>query len=115
MWPDDEFLFSRKHLKPECKEHKHFYLVDDQLWQYLHRKYGGIDLPRLSIETAPGIFEVEVRLRLLKIVSFPRVLYVKHIQTPMSVLISVKDTVKKLHVSACSHIVTLSDGKFSAC
>lgn len=53
------------------KEDVHFKVFDDATWCFLYNKYGGTDLPRLSIAVINGDsvdHVVEVNLRKFKIV-----------------------------------------------
>jgi hypothetical protein len=53
---DEPFLkhsndyFQNNHLKITLKEDEDYVILSDEAWQYLFKIYGGMDIPRLSIE-----------------------------------------------------------------
>ena len=55
------------HLKDGVKEDLHYKVVDETVWQFLFERYGGEDLPRLSIAVATNSIKddhlVEINLR----------------------------------------------------
>ena len=70
------------HLKEHLKKDEHFVLLNDLTWQFLYQRYGGTDLPRLSIadETSvDNIFDVEVNISRLSVMTYPKIRYISGI------------------------------------
>ena len=79
---ESEFFFRNLYLKDAYKEETHFKVVDEQVWQYLYKIYGGNTIPRLSIAVPKedGFdYVVELNLRRFQIYSYPKV---KYMDTP---------------------------------
>jgi hypothetical protein len=61
-----DYFYCDLHLKDSCKEDIHYKVVDEQVWNYLWRIYGGDQVPRLSlaVQTDQGTDHlVEINLR----------------------------------------------------
>lgn len=53
---EDQFLknindpYKNLHIKTSMKEDEDFVILHDKAWDYLYEIYGGVDMPRFSIE-----------------------------------------------------------------
>ena len=98
----DQF-FGSNFLKDGMREDIHYKVLDDQTWRFLHERYGGIDVPRLSIELpkdnngGKNDFLVEINLRRFTTITFPRVKYIQGTNQPLHTFISRQATVLELH------------------
>lgn len=68
------------HLKSSAKEDIHYKVVDDKTWKFLFDRYGGNDLPRMSIGVQSQNDQVdhivEISLRRFTALTYPRVKYI---------------------------------------
>ena len=46
---DVEYFFTDYNLKDGAKEDVHYKVLDDETWKFLHARYEGTSIPRLSI------------------------------------------------------------------
>jgi hypothetical protein len=42
--------YNNNHIKLNCKEDEDFVILSDEAWNFLSDIYGGVDIPRYSIE-----------------------------------------------------------------
>jgi hypothetical protein len=115
---DVEYFFTDYNLKDGAKEDVHYKVLDDEAWKFLHSRYGGTSIPRLSIKVNVGEKEdhvVEVNFRKFNMVTYPRVKYLSRgLLNPSLVFISRQATVMELHTKLCKKFASESNGKYSA-
>ena len=115
---DVEYFFTDYNLKDGAKEDVHYKVLDDETWKFLHARYEGTSIPRLSIKVNVGEkvdHVVEVNFRKFNMVTYPRVKYLSHgLLNPGLVYISRQATVMELHTKLCRKFASESNGKYSA-
>ena len=93
------------YLRDGVKEDEDFKVLDQQVWNILHPRYGGNELRRKSIAVPTENperpdFIVEVQLRRIKIVTWPKVKYFPQ-SLSLEAYCSRTDTVKELITQIC--------------
>ena len=86
------------------KEDVHYKVFDEATWNFLYSKYGGTDMPRLSIAVPNGEsldHVVEVNLRKFKVVTYPKVRYITGVNEQLTIFSSRTTTVLDLHARIC--------------
>lgn len=112
-----DFFSQSWHLKDGLKEDVHYKVFDDATWHFLYSKYGGTDLPRLSIAVPNGDsvdHVVEVNLRKFKVLTFPKVRYITGVHEPSIIFSSRTATVLDLHARICQKLAAESEGRWVA-
>ena len=112
-----DFFSQTWHLKNGLKEDVHYKVFDDATWNFLHSKYSGTDMPRLSIAVLNGEsvdHVVEVNLRKFKIVTYPKVKYITGVNEPATIFSSRTATVLDLHARICQKLAAESEGRWVA-
>jgi DUSP domain len=96
---NSEDVYLNLHIKTSMKEDEDFVILTDEVWKYLHKIYGGQDIPRFSIEAEKETEEdetqymIEIYLKKLSIYIFPKVKNHLILKKPSGVYMSRRATV----------------------
>lgn len=65
--PNPDFIHENFQIKMGLVENSDFMIIDEELWNYLFEKYGGIPLERYTYRKTPGDMNVSVEVWLQKV------------------------------------------------